>query len=139
MKVRVKEVRIPAGSTIGYGKAETEDGTEVEWVGDHRPMRHLAEALLARDVEDDEEFIEIELEEWQILDKTEAPRAQYEAIFETIQESTPRPIMAMVVLLVDETSHAGIVGLTKVDDHYVPLDPETMLEVMRMTIEELTS
>lgn len=141
MRVKVKQIRIPAGSTIGYGKAVTEDGTEIEWAGDHRPMRHLAEAL---EEGDDgaflrDEFIELDIEDWQLLDKEPVAMGDYEVIFDRVQDTSPRPLSAMVILLIDEETHSGVVGVKKIDDEILPLDPETMLELMRLTIEELTS
>ena len=44
-EVKVLHVSIPAFSTIGYGRGETREGKEVSFVGDHRPMRHIGEAI----------------------------------------------------------------------------------------------
>jgi hypothetical protein len=68
MKVEVHRVNIPAMSTIGYGwGTDVEDGSEVQFAGDHRPMRHLGEALAQAS-----EPIEVELEDWQILERKKA-------------------------------------------------------------------
>lgn len=45
MTITVTRVNIPAMSTIGYGFGTDEDGNEVEFVGDHRPMRDIGEAI----------------------------------------------------------------------------------------------
>lgn len=67
MQVAVIRVSIPAMSTVGYGTGLVlEDGIETgytaEFVGDHRPMRHLGEAL-----GEALEPIEVELDDWQVL------------------------------------------------------------------------
>ena len=62
MIVTVDRVSIPAWSTIGYGYGYDTDGNEVSFVGDHRPLRHLGEALAEAD-----EPIEVELEDWQVI------------------------------------------------------------------------
>ena len=49
----VHRVHIPPLSTIGYGWGIDEDGDEVQFVGDHRPMRNIGEAVQAADTEDD--------------------------------------------------------------------------------------
>lgn len=44
--VLVTQVAIAEGSTIGHGWGITDDGTvEVQFVGDHRPMRYIGEAI----------------------------------------------------------------------------------------------
>ena len=49
MNVHVTRVSIPAWSSVGYGEGwiELPDGTTrmVTFVGDHRPMRNLGDAL----------------------------------------------------------------------------------------------
>ena len=45
MNVNVSRIRIPAWSTIGYGIGTTEEGEEVAFVGDHRPMRQIGEMM----------------------------------------------------------------------------------------------
>ena len=59
--VHVTHVNIPAGSTIGHGYGRTEDGDEVIFGGDWRPMRDLGEALHGSS-----EPIPVELEDWQV-------------------------------------------------------------------------
>jgi hypothetical protein len=59
--VTVNRVNIPALSTIGQGEGTTPDGRLVRFAGDHRPMRHLAEALAAG------ESVTVHLEPWQVL------------------------------------------------------------------------
>lgn len=46
MTVYVERVSIPAMSTIGFGYGRDENGCEVTFYGDHRPMRELGEALI---------------------------------------------------------------------------------------------
>lgn len=62
MRVLVTNVHIPAWSTLGYGKGIDEEGDEVAFVGDHRPMRDLGEAL-----RDSEEPIEAEVGDAQLI------------------------------------------------------------------------
>jgi hypothetical protein len=51
--ITVTQISIPAMSTIGYGFGTDEDGNEVEFVGDHRPMRDIGDAIaVAQDRED---------------------------------------------------------------------------------------
>lgn len=45
MNLKVVRVSIPRWSTIGYGWGYGEDGRLYVFVGDHRPMRALGEAL----------------------------------------------------------------------------------------------
>ena len=67
MRVRVTRVSIPSMSTIGYGwGTDTTTGKPVKFAGDHRPMRHLGEAIVeARAAHADAPVVE--LEDWQIL------------------------------------------------------------------------
>ena len=51
IEVHVTRVNIPAMSTIGYGEGWTDQGQRVSFMGDHRPMRNLGEAL--KDAEDE--------------------------------------------------------------------------------------
>jgi hypothetical protein len=60
--IQVVGVKIPALSTIGYGYGRTPGGRFVTFVGDHRPMRHLGEALCHA-----EEPITVEVDAWQII------------------------------------------------------------------------
>ncbi len=64
MLVQVYRVSIPAMSTIGYGRGQSEDGQWIEFVGDHRPMRHLGHAVALADSSD--ELPTVMLEAWQI-------------------------------------------------------------------------
>jgi hypothetical protein len=43
--ITVYRVNIPAMSTIGYGFGKDENGVDVMFVGDHRPMRDIGEAI----------------------------------------------------------------------------------------------
>lgn len=62
MRVHIESVNIPAYSTIGYGYGtDLETGELVEFVGDHRPMRDIGEAIAAG------EYVETDLEGWEIL------------------------------------------------------------------------
>jgi len=47
MNVNVTRISIPAWSTIGYGVGTTDEGEEIAFIGDQRPMRHIGEALAA--------------------------------------------------------------------------------------------
>jgi hypothetical protein len=49
--VHVTRVNIPPMSTIGYGEGWTDQGQRVSFMGDHRPMRYLGEALRDADEE----------------------------------------------------------------------------------------
>lgn len=72
--VSVSRVQIPALSTIGYGYGEDiETGEQIKFVGDHRPMRHLGEALAKRCCESDQ--ITVELEGYEILERHPEVRA----------------------------------------------------------------
>lgn len=63
MVVLVTRVSIPAMSTVGYGYGtDKESGRDVEFIGDHRPMRHLGEAL-----RESEEPLEAVIEEDQVI------------------------------------------------------------------------
>lgn len=47
MKVMVEEIIVPAGSSLGFGRGTTDDGSvEVIFAGDHRAMRDLAMSLI---------------------------------------------------------------------------------------------
>ena len=70
MQVTVISVRIPASSTIGYGNGLALDGAEVQFVGDHRSMRHIGEVLVAG------EEVNVTLEDWQITHIGAAPSAE---------------------------------------------------------------
>ena len=64
MRVWVLRVSVPAMSTMGYGWGETIDGEPTQFVafaGDHRPMRHLGEAIQS------EGGVIVDLDDWQIL------------------------------------------------------------------------
>ncbi len=64
MIVTVSRVSIPAMSTIGHGWGTDEEGNEVHFVGDHRPMYNIGMAMQQTT---SDEPIEIELEDWQIM------------------------------------------------------------------------
>lgn len=64
MTVTVSRISIPAMSTIGYGYGTDEDGNEVRFIGDHRPMRHIGEAMQHTTSDDP---ITVELEDWQVM------------------------------------------------------------------------
>lgn len=66
MIVQVTRVHIPAMSTIGYGYGtDVDTGAEVEFVGDHRPMRELGQ-LVALAARLGEEPPTTEIEDWQL-------------------------------------------------------------------------
>jgi hypothetical protein len=60
--IAVEKVTIPPWSTIGYARGVDEQGRHVHFVGDHRPLRQLAEARAGAD-----EPILVEVEPWQVL------------------------------------------------------------------------
>jgi hypothetical protein len=60
MIVTLTHVTIPAMSTIGYGLDDM--GRLVCFAGDHRPLRHLGEAVAAAT-----EPILVDIEDWQVL------------------------------------------------------------------------
>lgn len=53
MSITVHRVNIPAMSTIGYGWGTNDAGEAVHFVGDHRPMRDIGEAIAAAASADD--------------------------------------------------------------------------------------
>jgi hypothetical protein len=61
MIITVHRVSIPAWSTIGYGFGRGEDGQAYEFVGDHRPMRDIGEAIAA--ARSDEELPTVDSDE----------------------------------------------------------------------------
>ena len=65
VNVTVYHVNIPAMSTIGYGDGKDEDGEDVSFVGDHRPMMHIGEAIAA--ASDESELPTVDLEDWQVM------------------------------------------------------------------------
>jgi|GEM_PF-2466468 len=64
MNVRVTAASVPRWSSIGYGWGHTET-EDVVFVGDHRPMRALVEALGEQGP-----GIEVDLDDWQLLGVT---------------------------------------------------------------------
>ena len=69
MTLTLNQVSIPAGSTIGFGLGVDEDGRRVCFAGDHRPLRHLGEALTVAT-----EPIEVEVADCQLLSIEERSR-----------------------------------------------------------------
>jgi len=69
MTLTLNQVSILAGSTIGFGLGVDEDGRRVRFAGDHRPLRHLGEALAVA-----EEPILVEVDDWQVLSIEETGR-----------------------------------------------------------------
>ncbi len=65
MVITVFRVFIPAMSTIGYGVGKDEAGKPYQFVGDHRPMRHLGEAVAQAPCEDALPIVEVEA--WQLI------------------------------------------------------------------------
>jgi hypothetical protein len=63
MTVTVYSINIPDMSTIGYGSGVNDEGKRVRFVGDHRPMRHIGEAMQNTTSKDP---IVVDLEDWQI-------------------------------------------------------------------------
>jgi hypothetical protein len=64
MTIRVTRINIPAMSTIGYGWGTDDGGRRVSFAGDHRPMRHIGEAMQHTTSDDP---VTVELEDWQVL------------------------------------------------------------------------
>ncbi len=64
MLIAVFRVNIPAMSTVGYGVGKGEGGKTYQFVGDHRRMRDLGEAVARATRE--EELPTVKLEDWQI-------------------------------------------------------------------------
>lgn len=73
MRLTVRAIKIPAMSTIGYGLGVNEEGKVIEFVGDHRPMRHLGESLKAL-AEAGEPAPEVDVDDWQIVGVREEGR-----------------------------------------------------------------
>jgi hypothetical protein len=63
MLISVTRISIPAMSTIGYGWGKDETGRVVRFVGDHRPMRDIGEAMQHMT---SDEPITVDLEDWQV-------------------------------------------------------------------------
>lgn len=63
MTVTVFRIRIPAMSTLGYGYGTAPEGQAVTFVGDHRPMRCLGQALGQATAP-----VVAEVEDWQIVE-----------------------------------------------------------------------
>ena len=63
MVIQLLRVSIPAMSTIGYGTGLDDDGRIVKFVGDHRPMRDLGEAMKYASIHDP---IMVDLDDWQV-------------------------------------------------------------------------
>ncbi len=74
MNITVKSIRVPAWSTIGYGSGTDEQGRLVSFIGDHRPMRHLGESLVAL-TRAGTQAPQVELETWQIMSIREETRS----------------------------------------------------------------
>lgn len=51
--ITVTRINIPAMSTIGHGWGTDETGNEIHFVGDHRPMRDIGEAVAQAKSRDD--------------------------------------------------------------------------------------
>ena len=62
MRLTVVRVVVPAWSTVGIAYGIDAKGNRVRFVGDHRPMRRLGEA-----VQQSKEPIEVDTEDWQVL------------------------------------------------------------------------
>jgi hypothetical protein len=63
MRVIIYHVSIPAMSTVGFGYGfDAASGDEVHFVGDHRAMRGLGEALHSG-----AETVEVNVEDWQMI------------------------------------------------------------------------
>jgi hypothetical protein len=63
MRVQLYRVHIPAMSTLGYGYGyDTASGAKVSFVGEHRSVRDLGEALRSGGGP-----VEVKVEDWQTL------------------------------------------------------------------------
>lgn len=68
MLVALRNVSIPAMSTIGYGIGiDIETGERVRFAGDHRAMRAVGEAMAFSEREDEDVLVEVE--DWQVLSR----------------------------------------------------------------------
>lgn len=132
MKLKVTEIRIPPMSTVGYGEGIDEEGRTVSWVGDHRPMRELAEALEGVDT-----FIEIELEDWQLLSVEEDPvQPMFERAAIAIEQTTSRPLLATVWLYLDDDGIPGVSGGIKAHGEWRPMPIELITATLREFVEK---
>jgi len=68
MQVTVHHINIPQWSTIGYGEGVGPAGEAVTFVGDHRPMRDIGEAIAQAASREDLPVAEID--DWQITGVT---------------------------------------------------------------------
>ncbi len=64
--VTVFAVHIEPMSTIGCGKGYDEEGNVIAFLGDHRAMRHIGEAIQAALSVDDLPVV-TDLESWQVI------------------------------------------------------------------------
>lgn len=64
--ITVYRINIPAMSTIGHGYGKDEEGKDIRFVGDHRPMRDIGEAIAAAKSEDD--LPQVEPEGYQVIE-----------------------------------------------------------------------
>jgi len=137
VKIKVNEIRIPAESTVGYGRGTDEDGNEIHWVGDHRPMRHLAEAVEAGVLGDSDEFIELDLEDWQILDPHgPIPAELYEKIFVLIGETSEKPLLSAVIFVMHEDGTPAVTGGIRRDGiDWRPMPIELVMMSLREFVE----
>ena len=65
MLVTVYRVNIPVMSTIGYGWGKDQQGNEVKFCGDHRPMLWLVREIKQAAAEFD--LPVVNLDDWQII------------------------------------------------------------------------
>jgi hypothetical protein len=137
VKIKVNEIRIPAESTVGYGRGIDEDGNEIHWVGDHRPMRQLAEAIESGVLEDTDEFIELDLEDWQILDPHgPIPAELYEKIFVLIGETSEKPLLSAVIFVMHEDGTPAVTGgIRKEGIDWRPMPIELVMMSLREFVE----
>jgi hypothetical protein len=68
VRIQLYHICIPAMSTIGYGYGvDIANGNRISFVGEHRPMRDLGEALRSGAGP-----IEVNVEDWQTLARQDA-------------------------------------------------------------------
>lgn len=61
IRVWVDAIAIPPMSTIGYGLGHDEQGRIIEFVGEHRAMQRIGEALNERERDDEETVADVPL------------------------------------------------------------------------------
>lgn len=68
--MRITVTGISMAGSIAYGYGRSDDGRQVRFAGDWRPMRDIDRALKAG------EEVEVEVEDWQVLSATSPHRTE---------------------------------------------------------------